>query len=530
MTNDDGVSRIGRPTPGDINDCSLTSPVTPTPPSQFTACKFNILVNEINADSPGNDESEFIELYDGGRGNVALDGLVLVLFNGNNGDRSYLTIPLTGYQTDGSGYFLMGSAQLSPEIVLPPHSVQNGADGVALYLDSPSAFPMETVATSNNIVDGVVYGTNDNPDYSLIAKLLPTIHQVNEDWEHHAGEESISRCFSQNQLHPESFQLSYPTPRQTNNCTGYKTPAPPTPFIPKTCQIVERQSLLSTSTEVLISEVVTDQESSGDAEFVELYDGGRGKVSLNGYALYIINGSRTEVTCIMLSGYQTDSSGYFLVGTSSVKPTPSIIQDVLDIDFGAVALYSTQVRCQSFLSVQNLVDAVVFGKGNRIGTLLGVLTPLDNAIRYNPLSGCSFGRSTDRTPLNLLSFSLQSPTPGQSNARPSSSCVTPLIPAIVINEVNADDPEIDDVEFLELYDGGVGNTNLDGFIVVFFNGNLENDVSYLTINLKGQQTNGKGYFVIGTIAVTPAVDLIQKADFLQNGVDAVAIYWSQATG
>ena len=40
---------------------------------------------------------------------------------------------------------------------------------------------------------------------------------------------------------------------------------------------------------------------------------------------------------------------------------------------------------------------------------------------------------------------------------------------VVINEVDADTVD-EDQEFIELYDGGVGNTVLDGLVVVFFNG------------------------------------------------------------
>ena len=36
----------------------------------------------IDADQEGIDEGEFIELYDGGVGNVSLDGFVVVLYNG----------------------------------------------------------------------------------------------------------------------------------------------------------------------------------------------------------------------------------------------------------------------------------------------------------------------------------------------------------------------------------------------------------------------------------------------------------------
>ena len=43
------------------------------------------MINEVDADTPGNDAAEFVELYDGGVGNTSLDGLVLVFFNGGTG-------------------------------------------------------------------------------------------------------------------------------------------------------------------------------------------------------------------------------------------------------------------------------------------------------------------------------------------------------------------------------------------------------------------------------------------------------------
>ena len=41
-----------------------------------------VMINEIDADTPGSDTAEFIELYDGGTGNTPLDGLVVVLYDG----------------------------------------------------------------------------------------------------------------------------------------------------------------------------------------------------------------------------------------------------------------------------------------------------------------------------------------------------------------------------------------------------------------------------------------------------------------
>ena len=46
------------------------------------------MINEIDADTPGTDTMEFVELYDGGVGNVSLTGKTVVFFNGSN-DLSY---------------------------------------------------------------------------------------------------------------------------------------------------------------------------------------------------------------------------------------------------------------------------------------------------------------------------------------------------------------------------------------------------------------------------------------------------------
>ena len=49
-----------------------------------------------------------------------------------------------------------------------------------------------------------------------------------------------------------------------------------------------------------------------------------------------------------------------------------------------------------------------------------------------------------------------------------------MITNIVINEIDADTPSTDDAEFIELDDGGIGNTSLDGFTLVFYNGSNGN--------------------------------------------------------
>jgi hypothetical protein len=93
---------------------------------------------------------------------------------------------------------------------------------------------------------------------------------------------------------------------------------------------------------------------------------------------------------------------------------------------------------------------------------------------------------------------------------------------IIINEVDVDQTGTDDAEFIEIYDGGSGNTPLDELVVVLYNGN--DDESYDAIELEGYETDANGYFVIGSNNV-PNADLISfTTNGLQQGADAVALY------
>ncbi|MBN2392270.1 MAG: ExeM/NucH family extracellular endonuclease [Anaerolineae bacterium] len=102
-------------------------------------------------------------------------------------------------------------------------------------------------------------------------------------------------------------------------------------------------------------------------------------------------------------------------------------------------------------------------------------------------------------------------------------------PAVLINEVDADTPDADVAEFIELYDGGTGNTSLTGLVIVLFNGN--GDVSYSAFDLDGRSTNSSGYFVICGDSANVANcdwDVTPNQDLIQNGADAVALYQADA--
>ena len=115
-----------------------TVPADPPPPVAT-----NVIINEVDADTPGNDTAEFVELYDGGAGNTSLTGLAVVFYNGSN-SLSYAAFDLDGLFTDANGYFTLGNlAVTNSGLVFADNLLQNGADAVALYAGDASSFPIE---------------------------------------------------------------------------------------------------------------------------------------------------------------------------------------------------------------------------------------------------------------------------------------------------------------------------------------------------------------------------------------------------
>ena len=181
----------------------------------------SILINELNADNLGTDGAEFIELYDGGAGNVSLDGLVVVLYNGSD-DASYSAINLTGFSTNTEGYFVLCSnvatvAGCDLDLAPDTNLIQNGADAVALYIGDASEFPNDTPITITNLIDAVVYGTNDADDAALLGLLNAGQPQIND-----TRNESLQRCpdGSGGKRNTVNFASYLPTPGVENICVA----------------------------------------------------------------------------------------------------------------------------------------------------------------------------------------------------------------------------------------------------------------------------------------------------------------------
>jgi len=175
-----------------------------------------IVINELDTDTPGQDFEEFIELKSD-TPNFSLDGYVLVLFNGSNSgnDSSYFTRDLDGYNTDANGLLLIGSTNVSPvpELLISPALIQNGADAIAVYQGNDSDFPEGTQATTTNLIDALIYDTSDADDTGLMA-LLGISEQINENENGNQTEDSIQRN------NDGTYTVTTPTPGALNDGSG----------------------------------------------------------------------------------------------------------------------------------------------------------------------------------------------------------------------------------------------------------------------------------------------------------------------
>lgn len=229
----------------------------------------NIIINELDSDQNSTDTGEFIELYDGGVGNTSLSGLALVFYNGSN-DQSYLALDLDGQHTDGNGYFVIGNPGVpGVGLTFPDNTLQNGQDAVALYVGNASAFPNGTLVKLSNLLDALVYDTDDADDPGLLALLNAGEPQVNEGGGGNALAHSVGRCGdTQIARNTSTYTTGLPSPGMANNCP----PPPPPP-----------------SDSVIVISQIYGGGGSNNApfknDFVELYNRGDVTVDTTGWTL-----------------------------------------------------------------------------------------------------------------------------------------------------------------------------------------------------------------------------------------------------
>ncbi|WP_400077208.1 endonuclease I [Winogradskyella sp. R77965] len=250
-----------------------------------------IVINELDADSPSTDTAEFVELKSQ-TPNFSTDGYILVFFNGSSSgeDSSYMVIDLNGYTTDNNGLLLIGSTGVAPfpQVVISENVIQNGADAVGLYLASINDFPEGTLATQTNLVDAIVYGTNDSDDTALLA-LMGETTQYNDNGTN-ANPKSIQR-FVDN-MDVESFSTATPTPRRENDGSG-------SDINPVAISVVETQYSEDESFDITFT---SETDVTSDLNFtISLDNYGFDNSDFTGnLSLTIPNGTNTTSTTITL--------------------------------------------------------------------------------------------------------------------------------------------------------------------------------------------------------------------------------------
>ncbi|QXP79802.1 MULTISPECIES: endonuclease [Winogradskyella] len=178
-----------------------------------------LVINELDADSPSVDTQEFIELKSE-TPNFSTDGYILVFFNGSSsgGDSSYFTYNLNGLTTDINGLLVIGSSNITPfpQALMSENVIQNGPDAVGIYEALTSDFLEGTIATQDNLIDAMVYGTNDSDATGLLEKLGETM-QYNDSGTN-ANPKSIQRFVDE--MGVVTFSSVTPTPRRENDGSG----------------------------------------------------------------------------------------------------------------------------------------------------------------------------------------------------------------------------------------------------------------------------------------------------------------------
>lgn len=177
-----------------------------------------VVINEIDADNPGSDVMEFVELKSS-TPNFPLDGYVLVFFNESNSS-SYYTYDLDGFVTDINGIVHFGNVMVEPSPAgsIPNSNIQNGPDVVALYLGNGSDFPYTstsgTLATLTNLIDAVAY-SNSN---TLVATNLMSILNLTVSLINIETSTSVSKSIQRK--NDGTYEVKAPTPGVNNDGTG----------------------------------------------------------------------------------------------------------------------------------------------------------------------------------------------------------------------------------------------------------------------------------------------------------------------
>lgn len=229
--------------------------------SSLTAMHGQIVINELDADTPGTDTREFIELKTA-TPNMLLDGYCLVFFNGGSGaqNASYYAIDLDGLTSDVNALLLLGNSQVTPApaFIIPNATIQNGPDVVAIYQANATDFPLNSLATTTNLIDAFAYSNAATTQPTALISALGLTVCTNENQTQNAANQSMQRNTN------GTFAVTTPTPGVNNDgsgviLNGITITATPSPIIEgQTMQVTFTTNTAVTGANLIINFVLVN--------------------------------------------------------------------------------------------------------------------------------------------------------------------------------------------------------------------------------------------------------------------------------
>ncbi len=176
----------------------------------------SIFINEFDADMPGTDNKEFIEIKST-TPFASLNGFIVVFFNETD-QKSYYSIDLSGLTTDANGIALIGNVSVdpTPDRITSANVIQNGPDVVAIYQSSVANWSIGTLATTNNLVQALAY-SNANGTAVLPANLS-AIFGLTIAYNDYQPSGAISKSIQRKS--DGTYEVKVPTPGLNNDGTG----------------------------------------------------------------------------------------------------------------------------------------------------------------------------------------------------------------------------------------------------------------------------------------------------------------------
>ena len=278
------------------------------------------------------------------------------------------------------------------------------------------------------------------------------------------------------------------------------------------------------SSTLVVNEIDYDQASTDTAEFLEIKNVSGAPLALDGYAVRLVNGTgggAAVYQTIALPSATLAAGDYFVIcaNTATVddcdldaSPDSNLIQNG-NPDAVAVTLGET------------IVDTISYGGVTGAPYTEGAGSTTDDSTQTDlGISRFPDGSDTDQ---NEIDVGRRCITPGAANASASTGC-EPVEPgALVVNEIDYDQPGTDGAEFLEIKNAGDVAVDLDPYAIQLVNGTGSLASVYQTIDLPATTLAGDGYFVTcaNTATVTGCdLDVAPDTNLIQNGApDAVAI-------